>query len=94
MSVCSLVGELAPSAESFDFQRTAQRCELSEAGCPFEQLVYFGYLDVMYPSAADAEDVVMRLHVAIITRNIMQQRDLVRLSHFAKLFENPMDCGQ
>jgi uncharacterized protein with GYD domain len=90
----SLVCELAPPAESFDLQRTAQRCELSKAGCTFEQLVNFGYLDVVYPSAADAEDMVMRLDVAVIARNIVQQGYLVRLSHFAKLFENPMDCSQ
>jgi hypothetical protein len=48
----------------------------------------------MDPSAADANDVVMRLNVAIIARNLMQERYLARLSHFAKLLENPMDRGQ
>jgi len=48
----------------------------------------------MYPSASDAKDVVMRLHVAVIARNIVQERYLARLSYFAKLFQNPMDCGQ
>ena len=36
----------------------------------------------------------MRLQVAVIARNIMQERYLARLSHFAKLLQNPMDCGQ
>jgi hypothetical protein len=90
----SLLGKLAPPAESFDFQRTAQQCELSQAGCTFEKLVHFGYLYVMYPSASDAKDVVMRLHVAVIARNVVQERYLARLSHFAKLLQNPMDCGQ
>ena len=75
----------APPAESIDFQRTAQQCELSQAGCTFEKLVNFGYLYVLYPSASDANDVVMKLHVAVIARNIVQGRYLARLSHFAKL---------
>ena len=90
----SLLGKLAPPAESLDLQRTAQQCELSQAGCTFEKLVHLGYLYVLYPSASDAKDVVMRLHVAVIARNIVQERYLARLSHFAKLLQNPMDCGQ
>jgi hypothetical protein len=90
----SLLGELALPAESFNFQRTAQQCELSEAGSTLEKLFQLGYLDVMYPSASDAKDVVMRLHVAVIARDIVQERYFARLSHFAKLLENPMDCGQ
>jgi hypothetical protein len=90
----SLLGKLAPPAESIDFQRTAQQCELSQAGCTFEKLVHFGYLYVLYPSASDAENVVMRLHVAVIARNIVQERHLARLSHFAKLLQDPMDRGQ
>jgi len=90
----SLLGKLAPLAESLDFQRTAQQCELSQAGCSFEKLVHFGYLYVMYPSASDAKDVVMRLDVAVIAGNIVQERYLARLSHCAKLLQNPMNCGQ
>ena len=90
----SLLGKLAALAESFDFQRTAQERELSQARCTFEKLVYFGYFYVTYPSASDAKDVVMRLDVSIVTRNIMKQCYLARLSHFAKLLQNPMDCGQ
>jgi hypothetical protein len=67
----SLLGKLAPPAESIDFERTAQQCELSQAGCTFEKLVHLGYLYVLYPSASDAKDVVMRLHVAVIARNIV-----------------------
>jgi hypothetical protein len=92
--VHSLLGKLAPPAESINFYRAAQQCELSEAGSTFEKLVHFGYFYVMYPSASDAKDVVMRLHVAVITRKIVQNRYLARLSHFAKLLQNPMDCGQ
>ena len=83
--VHSLLGKLASAAESLDLQRTAQQCELSQAGCTFEKLVHFGYLYVMYPSASDAKDVVMGLHVAVKARNIVQQRYLARLSHLAKL---------
>jgi len=90
----SLLGKLTSSAESIDFQRTAQQCELSQAGCTFEKLVHFGYLYVVYLLASDAKDVVMRLHVAVIAREIVQERYLARLSHFAKLLQNPMDCGQ
>jgi hypothetical protein len=85
---------LAPPAESINFHRTAQQCELSQAGSTRQQLVHFRYLYVMYPSASDAMDVVMRLHVAVIARNIVQERHLARLSHFAKLLQNPMDGGQ
>jgi hypothetical protein len=67
---------------------------LSQAGSTFEKLLHFGYLDVLYPPASDAEDVVMRLDVAVIARNIVQKRYLARLSYLAKLFENPMDGGQ
>jgi len=70
--VGSLRGKLAAPAESFDLQGTAQQCELSEAGFTLEQRVHFGHLDVMYPSASDAQDVVMRLHVAVIARDIVQ----------------------
>jgi hypothetical protein len=90
----SLLGKLAPAAESLDLQRTAEQCELSQAGCTFEKLVHFGYLYVMHPSASDAKDVVMRLHVAVVARDIVQERYLARLSHLAKLLQNPMDCGQ
>ncbi len=90
----SLLGKLTPFAESLDFQRTAQQCELTQTGCPFEKLVHFGYLYVMYPSASDAKDVVMRLDVAVEARNIVQQRYLARLSDFAKLLQDPMDRGQ
>jgi len=92
--VRSLPSKLAPLAQSFDFQRTAQQCELSQAGRTFEKLVHVGYLYVVYPSASDANDVVMRLYVAVIPRSIMQERYLVRLSHFAKLLQNSMDGGQ
>jgi hypothetical protein len=47
----------------------------------------------MYPSASDTKDVMMRLNVAVIARNIVQERYLARLSHFAKLLQNPMDRG-
>jgi hypothetical protein len=90
----SLQGNLAAPAERIDFQRTAQQRELSQAGYAFEKLVHFGYLYVMYSSAADAKDVVMRLHVAVKARSIVQKRYLARLSHFAKLFQNPMDRGR
>ena len=94
LGVRSLLGDLAWSAKSFNFQRAAQQCELSQAGSTFKELVYFGYLDVMHPSASDAQDVMMRLDVAVIARNIVQERYLARLPHFAKLFQNPMDGGQ
>ena len=89
-----LLGNLAPPAKRINFHRTTQQCELSEAGSTLEKLVHFGDLYVMYPSAADAKNVMMRLDVAIIAREIMQERYLARLSHFAKLLQNPMDCGQ
>jgi hypothetical protein len=47
----------------------------------------------MYPSASDTKDVMMRLDVAVVARNIVQERHLARLSHFEKLFQNPMDGG-
>ena len=92
--VHSLFGKLASPAESINFYRAAEQCELSQAGSAFEKLVHFGHLYVIYPPASDANDVVMRLHVAVIARNIVQERYLVRLSDFAKLLQNPMDCGQ
>jgi hypothetical protein len=67
---------------------------LPQAGYTFEKLVHFGYLYVLYPSASDAKDVVMRLHVAVIARHIVQKSYLARLSYFAKLLQNPMDCGR
>jgi hypothetical protein len=94
LGVLSLVGKLTPPAESLDFQRTAQQCELSQAGSTLEKLIHFGYLYVLHLSASDAKDVVMRLHVAVIARNIVQERYLARLSHLAKFVQNPMDCGQ
>jgi len=92
--VHSLFSSLAPSAESIDFQRTAQQRELSQAGGTFEKLVNLGYLYVPYPSASDANDVMMRLHVAVIARDVVQRRYLACLSRCAKLLENAMDCSQ
>jgi len=92
--VHSLLGKLAPPAEGLNFQRTAQQSELSQAGSTLEQLVHSGYLYVMDPPASNANDVVMRFDVAVIARDFVQQRYLARLSHFAKLLQNPMDCGQ
>jgi hypothetical protein len=48
----------------------------------------------MYAPATNAQDVVMRPDVAVIAREIMQKRYLARLSHLAKLLQNPVDCGQ
>jgi hypothetical protein len=47
----------------------------------------------MYPSASDAEDVVMWLDVAVIARGIVQESYLAGLSHSAKLLQDPMDRG-
>jgi hypothetical protein len=91
--VQSLLDKLTPLADSINFQRTAEHCEFSQAGSTLEKLVHSGYLYVAYPSASDAKDVVMRLNVAVIARQIVQERYLARLSHLAKLLENPMDCG-
>jgi hypothetical protein len=90
----SLLSNLAPPAESIDFQRTTKQCELPQAGSTLEKRVRIGYLYVLHPSAADAKDMVMWLHVAVIARNLVQERHLARLAHFAKLLKNPMDCGQ
>jgi hypothetical protein len=94
MCVDSLIGQLALAAESIDLKRTAQQCELPQARGTFKKLVHFGYLYVMYPSASDAQDVVMRLHVAVIARNVVQECYLARLSDIAELLENPMHRGQ
>ena len=48
----------------------------------------------MYPSASDTKDVVIRLYVPVIALNIVRERYLARLSHYAKLLQNPMYCGQ
>ena len=90
----SLLRKLASPAESLDFQRTAQQCELSQVGSAFEELVHFGYLYVLDPSASDAEHVMMRFHVAVIARNVVEEGYLARLSDFAKLLEDAMNCGQ
>jgi hypothetical protein len=90
----SLFGKLAAPAESLDFQRAAKQCKLSKVGRTFEKPVRFGYLYVMYPSASHAKNVVMRLHVAVIACNVVEERHLARLSHFTKLLQNPVDRGQ
>ena len=94
LGVNSLLGQLASLAQSVNLQGAAQHCELSQAGSTLEQLLHSGYLEVMYPSAADAKDMMMRGHVPVIARKIVQYRYLARLSRFAKLLQNPMDCGQ
>jgi hypothetical protein len=91
--VHSLLCPLALPAQSLYLQRTAQQRELSQAGRTFKQLVHVGYLYIMYPSASDAKHMVMRLHVAVIARDIMQERYLARFSHSAKLLQNPMNRG-
>jgi hypothetical protein len=90
----SLFGKLAAHAESLDFQGAAKQCKLSKVRRTFEKLVRFGYLYVMYPSASHAKDVVMRLHVAVVACNVVEERYLARLSHFTKLLQNPVDRGQ
>jgi hypothetical protein len=85
---------LASLAKSIDLQRTAQQGELSQSRCIFEKLVHLGDHYVLDPSASDTKDMVMRLHVAVIARNIVEKCYLARLSNLAKLLQNPMDCGQ
>jgi hypothetical protein len=92
--VRSLLGTLAVFAQSLDFHRTAQQRERSQARRTFEELVHIGDLNVMYSSASDAKDVMVRLDVAVVARSIVQTRHLARLTHFAKLLENPMDRGR
>jgi hypothetical protein len=89
-----LLSKLALPAESIDLKRTAQQCELTKIGCTFEKPIHFRHLYVIYPFAADTKDVVMRLHVAVIARNLVQESYLTRLSHCAKLLQNPVDRGQ
>jgi hypothetical protein len=45
----------------------------------------------MYSSAPDAKHVVMRLDVAVIARDIMEEGYFAGFADFAKLLENPMD---
>jgi hypothetical protein len=73
-------------------QRSSANCP--RLGVPSRSLSTSGYLYVMYPSASDAQDVVMRLHVAVIARNVVQECYLARLSDIAELLENPMHRGQ
>ena len=94
MAARSLFGKLAAPAESLDFQRAAKQCKLSKVWGTFEKLVCFGYLDVMDPSASHTKDVVMRLYVSVIARNVVEEGYLARLSHLAKLLEDPVDRGQ
>ena len=67
---------------------------MSQAGSTLEESFDARYLYVMHSSASDAKDMVMRLDVTVITRKIVQDSDLARLSHFAELLQNPMDRGQ
>ena len=92
--VPSLVRKLAALAESLDFQRTAQQGKLPQAGCAFEERVYFRHFYVLHPLASHAHDVVVGLHVAVIARNIVQERYLPSLTDFAKFVQDPMDRGQ
>jgi hypothetical protein len=71
LSVRSPLGKSATPAESIDFERTAQQCELPQAVCTFEKLIHLRYFDVMYPPTADTEDVVMSLHVAVVACSIV-----------------------
>jgi hypothetical protein len=89
-----LLGKLAPPAQSINFYRAAEQCERSQARLTFEKLVDAGDLDVLYPPASDTKNVVVGFDVAVVARGIVQERDLAGLAHFAKLFKNPMDCGQ
>ncbi len=90
----TLARSLTALAESLDFQRTAQKRELSQTGCTFEQLVHLGYLDIIHPSAANAQDVMMRRHVAVVARQIVQQSYLAGLSDLAELLQDPMNCSE
>ena len=94
MAAHPLFRKLAAPAESLNFKRTAKQCKLSKVGYALEKLVRFGDLYVMYPSASHTKDVVMRLHVSVIARNVVEDGYLARLSHFAKLLQNPVDRSQ
>jgi hypothetical protein len=94
MRVGALLSNLATAAERVDLERAAQQRELSKVGGPFQQPVHPGYLNVLYSSASDTKDVMMRFHVAVIARDIVKQRYLARLSHLAELLENPMNRCQ
>jgi hypothetical protein len=90
----SLLGDLAASAERMDLQRTAQQCELSQAPGTFDKLVHVGNLDVVYPPAADAKNMMVRLDVAVIASDIVQERYLARLTDVAKFVKDAVDGGQ
>ena len=90
----SLLGDLAASAERMDLQRTAQQRELSQAPRTFDKFVHVGNLDVVYPPAADAKNMMMRLDVAVIAGDIVQERYLARLTDVAEFVKNAMDGGQ
>ena len=94
MAARSLLGKLAAPAQSLDFQRAAKQCKLSKVGRTFEKFVRIGDLYVMDSPASHTKDVVMRLYVAVIACNVVEERYLTRLSHFAKLLQNPVDRGQ
>ena len=94
LGACSLLGKLTPLAEGVYFQRAAQQCELPQARCPYQKLVDFRYLNVMYPSALHAQHMMMRFDVAVIARDIVQKGHLARLSYLAEFVENSMDGGQ
>lgn len=93
-SVHSFFGKLAALAKGFDFHRAAKQGELPQAVSTVEKFLHFRNLDVLYPSAAYAEDVMMRLDVAVIAGNVVQEGYLAGLSHRTKLLENPMDGSQ
>jgi hypothetical protein len=90
----ALLGHLAASAERLDFQRTAYQGELPQTGSTFEELVHFRYLDILNAPAANANDMMMRLDVAVVTRGIMQKRYLARLADLAEFLQNPMHGRQ
>jgi len=91
LGVRSPLRKSAAPAESIDFQRTTQQCELPQAVCTFEKLIHFRYFDVMHPSTSNTKDVVVSLHVAVIACSIVHERYLACLTRRAKLFQDPMD---
>src|SRR5579871_6219609 len=81
-------------AQRAHLDRASEQLEFAERSAPGEQRVELRSLEVRDPLAAYADHVMVRAGVAIVTRALVQRRDLACLADLAQAFERAMDGGK
>ena len=85
---------LAMIAQRLHFQGPSERGETIKREPAVNHSLKAVDRDIANRSAFDADDVMVRIEIAIVTRAVMQERDLARLADRAQGFQRSMHCRQ